>query len=117
MLNPQVNDWKTSSSIDFITNVVLTLPDQDVVISGRTENLSISGLFMQPLLLENSFTIGEPCTIKIMLHGERSNLIIDDLGGKIVSCYEQCVGVRFNERLEWYALFHIFEKKVNRMQA
>ena len=117
MLNPQVNDWTSSSWINFITNVVLTLSNQDVTISGHTENLSISGLFMQPLLSENSFDIGEPCTVKIMLRGERSNLFIDDLAGEIISCDEQGVGIRFEERLEWYALFHIFERKVNGMAA
>lgn len=113
MLDPQVDDLHVSSWIDFITNVVLTLTDQDLVVSGYTKNLSIAGLFMQPLPTGNSFYIGEPCTIKIKLRGERSNLCIDDLAGEIVSCDEQEVGVRFKERLEWYALFHIFEKKVN----
>jgi len=115
MLNSQVNDWKTSNWIDFITNVVLTLSDQNLVVSGHTENLSISGLFMQPLVSGDSIDIGESCTVKIMLRGDRSNLFIDDLAGEIVSCDEQGVGVRFKDRLEWYALFHIFGKKVNGM--
>jgi PilZ domain len=117
MLNQQTNDWKASNWIDFVTNVVLTLSGQDLTVSGHTENLSISGLFMQPLLSEDSFDIGEPCTVKIMLCGEESNLFIDDLAGEIVSCDEQGVGVMFKERLEWYALFHVFKKKVDRVMA
>ncbi|MCF8056714.1 MAG: hypothetical protein K9K37_08750 [Desulfocapsa sp.] len=117
MFNPQLTDCKASTWIDFVTNVDLTLPGQDLTVSGHTENLSIFGLVMQPLLPEEYFDAGVPCTVKIILHGERSNLVIDELAGEVVSCDDQGVSVRFKDRLEWYALFHVFEKKVNRMMA
>ena len=113
MTEAQLNDWKESNWINFVTNVAITLSDQEVVVHGHTENLSISGLFMQPLLAVDSLAEGEPCTVRILMRGDRSNLLIDDLAGEIVSSNEDGVAVRFNERLEWYALFHIFEKKVS----
>ena len=117
MFKPGLNDYQTSNWIDFNTDVELTLTDQGMTISGQSENLSIAGLIMQPLPPEQYFEAGLACSVKIVLRGEKSNLIIDDLGGEIVSCDERGVGIRFTGRLEWYALFHIFDRKINKMMT
>ena len=117
MFKPKVAFFRGLPWIDFVSTGGWKRVGKNLTVSGHTENLSISGLVMQPLLPEEYLDAGEPCTVKIILHGERSNLVIDDLAGEVVSCDEQGVGVRFNDRLEWYALFHIFEKKANRMMS
>jgi hypothetical protein len=52
------------------------------------------------------------CDIEIILEGKHSQLSIKNLSGRIIRNDDDGVAVRFDERLEWFALVPLYFHKL-----
>jgi hypothetical protein len=54
---------------------------------------------------------GVECDLEIVLNGNHSRLIIDNLKGRVVRTDESGAGIQLTDRLEWVALVPIYHHK------
>jgi len=94
----------------FVSKVSCRVAEFDRQIRGQLRDISITGLFME---MSDCPEVGQKCVIAITLEGEHSRLIIDDIGAVIIRRTEEGVAVRFDQRLEWFALIPLYFRKMH----
>ncbi|NOQ46211.1 MAG: hypothetical protein GQ559_06000 [Desulfobulbaceae bacterium] len=104
-----INDKRKGIRLDFVTDVVVMLPDYDRAFHGRTCNICISGMLVE---CEDMPTVHSPCSIQIVIPGRNSRLLIDDLTGTVVRTKDGRTTIVFTEPLEWLLLFHVYQHKL-----
>lgn len=106
----QTADRRESFRLPFISKVTCHVNGVDKTYSGILRDMSITSLFMET---EDCPDFGSSCNIEIIFKGEHSRLKIEDVKGSIVRCDDDGVAVRFEKRLEWFALVPLYFNKLH----
>jgi len=106
----KLEERRVSVRMLFVSKVACRMAEIDRQITGQFRDISINGLFME---MNDRPEVGQECVIAVILEGEHSRLIIEDIAGVIVRRTEKGVGVRFDQRLEWFALIPLYLKKMH----
>jgi len=70
-------------------------------INGPLRDISILGLFLET---DHKPEPGCRCNLEILVESKHSRLRIEDVDGAIVRRDEEGIAIRFDERLEWFAM-------------
>ncbi len=91
--------------------VYVTPKGEGRTFEGVSSNISVTGLALDfeipPEYLQRS------CTVRIVLRGQHSNLVIESLQGVIVRSGKNSAAVTFQKPLEWFLLFSVYQSKLN----
>lgn len=104
------DERRVSVRMPFVSEVFCQVHEINKKFSGMLRDISITGLFME---LSDCPDVGHHCDIDIIFQGKYSRLVIEKVGGVIVRSSENGVGVRFDERLEWFVLIPLYFHKVH----
>lgn len=104
------NDRRLSTRLPFVTKVSCNVKGTDGWRNGILRDISISGLFIE---MDECPESSSQCSIRIIFEGDHSRLMIDNISGEIRRSDQRGVGIRFNERLEWFILIPLFFHKVS----
>lgn len=106
-----LDDRRTGVRLRFSTLVYLQPSGCEEVYQGESMDVSVSGMVVDCMLPEN--LINTDCSIKIVFPGSHSNLIIQDLTGKLVRSSNGGTGITFHKPLEWFLLFPVYQTKLS----
>ncbi len=103
----EMGERRESVRLNFVTDVVVRVePDREV--TGRLIDLGMGGMSFQS---SEQLEKGTPCMIEIIIPDKNSKLLIQDIKGDVVRCHDGEIAVRFWQRFEWLALFHVYNTK------
>ena len=105
----QSDERRNSFRLPFMSKVVCHVDMIDKNYRGTLRDLSTTGFFMET---DDCPQVYYKCNIEIILEGEHSRLVIDNLSGSIIRNDDGGVGVRFDERLEWFSLVPFYFNKL-----
>lgn len=100
---------RVSFRLPFVSKVICFVNETETNFFGTLRDMSISSLFMET---DNYPDIGDTCNIDIVFEGESSRLKIENVKGSIVRSDEDGVAIRFDDRLEWFALVPLYFHKL-----
>jgi len=106
----KLDERRVSVRMLFVSTVSCRVVGVDKQFIGKLRDISITGLFMDMLDCPG---VGKKCVVSVTFMGEHSRLIIDDICGVIARKTEEGWAVRFDQRLEWFALIPIYFRKVH----
>ncbi|MEK6202198.1 MAG: PilZ domain-containing protein [Desulfobulbaceae bacterium] len=89
----------------FLTDVTLRAEPDGLALKADLLNISISGMFVR---LDHDLPPGTSCTIGIMVTGNHSRLLLEDIQGEVVRQDEQGTALHFTSRMEWFVLFNVY---------
>ena len=89
----------------FLTDVTLRSGAADTGVQGDLVNISISGMFVR---IDQAIPVGTACTIEIIVTGNHSRLVLEDIQGVVVRQDEHGVAIHFTCRMEWFVLFKVY---------
>lgn len=89
----------------FLTGVTLKAQGVSVDIDANLLDVSISGLYVR---CAQALPVGTPCTIRIRVNGNHSNLVLEELHGAVVRQDRQGLAIQFASPMEWFVLFKIY---------
>ena len=100
-----VKDKRKRLRIAFEAQVKLWFEAIDVTLNARMKNISINGIFVET---DNIIPVNTPCRIEVIITAPHSRLTIETSG--FVSRHDPSgLGVKFENNMEWFAFFPIFE--------
>jgi len=105
MFVQDLDDRRDTIRINFITDVSVTFHEQNKIIRGELINLSMSGMSLHTMA---QFHVGSPCTVKILINGRYSHLVVNKLEGEVVRSEPDMMAIKFKHRFQWLALFHVY---------
>ena len=79
---------------NFVKNIVMTL-----------KNISMTGLLAET---DDRLPIGQQCDIAVIVPGKSSKLVLH-IKGKISRHTDKGIAIRFNDELEWWSIFSMFQ--------
>ncbi len=98
-------DKRKRLRIAFEAQVKLWFETIDVTLNARMKNISINGIFVET---DNFIPVNTPCRIEVIITAPHSRLTIETSG--FVSRHDPTgLGVKFENNMEWFAFFPIFE--------
>lgn len=102
------DERRDSVRLDFVSDVIVRTDDGSKTIKGELVNLAIGGLALRT---PSELKVGTPCIVTILIKDNFSQLVIKDVAGEIVRCKGGEIGLKFQHRFEWLALFHVYHTK------
>ena len=91
--------------IDFEAQVKLQFELVDVVLNAKMKNISINGIFVET---DKVIALNTPCQVEVIITAPHSRLTIETMG--FVSRHDpDGLGIKFENNMEWFAFFPIFE--------
>ncbi len=99
---------RESFRMPFASRVTCRVGEIDKKFIGDLRNVSIMGLFMESDNLPNA---RYRCDIDIVVESQHSRLKIENVGGTIVRKDNDGFAIRFDERLEWFAMVTLCSHK------
>ncbi len=103
MFVQSLDDRRDTIRVNFITDVSITLPRQDTTIRGELRDLSMSGMAINTM---EQVEAGSPCTVKMLINGLYSQLVINKLEGKVMRSEPGIMAIKFRYKFNWQPLFH-----------
>lgn len=100
---------RSSYRLPFVSSFFCRTIGEDLVVSGRLQNVSITGCYG---VLESPLTVGTRCSLHIIFQGDHSRLNVEGIGSRIIRSSAEGVAVRFDQRLEWFVLIPLFYQKI-----
>lgn len=89
----------------FLTDVTLGSEAAAADVKADLLNISISGMFVR---VDQVLPVGTSCTIAIIVTGNHSRLLLDDIQGEVVRQDEHGTAIHFTSRMEWFVLFNVY---------
>jgi len=105
----QSDERRNSFRLPFTSMVTCHVEVINKKYRGTLRDMSTTGFFME---IGDCPQVYYKCNIEIILEGEHSRLVIDNLRGSIIRNDEDGVGVRFDEPLEWFSLVPFYFHKL-----
>ncbi|VAW40907.1 hypothetical protein MNBD_DELTA04-1065 [hydrothermal vent metagenome] len=103
MFVQSLDDRRDTIRVNFITDVSVNLPRQDMTIRGELRDLSMSGMSIQT---REQVATGSPCTVTILINGLYSQLVVNKLEGEVMRSEPGIVAIKFRHKFNWQPLFH-----------
>lgn len=94
--------------IPFPSKVVCHVDKNNKKYYGDVRDVSILGLFMET---DNFPDVESKCDIDIVVESKYSSLKIENVRGTIVRNDKDGLGIRFDQRLEWFAMVTLCSHK------
>lgn len=110
-LKQDIDDRRTGARLASNVYVQVTLTSDQKTFAGWSDTVSVSGLSLETSMPADS--LGQSVLITITFSGKHSNLVINDLEGKVARCDDGVVGISFLYPLEWFVLFPVYQGKMN----
>lgn len=98
-------DKRKRLRIAFEAQVKLWFEAIDVTLNAKMKNISINGIFVET---DNIISLNTPCRIEVIITAPHSRLTIET-SGFVFRHDPSGLGVKFENNMEWFALFPIFE--------
>lgn len=92
----------------FHTQVTISAAGQSEGCSGELLDISMNGVFVDTDA--TVMAVGTPCEVKIVLQAKGSTLTIA-AAGKVARLAGQGLAVEFDENLQWWPLFAMYQSK------
>lgn len=92
------DDRRDTIRVNFITDVSVTLPRQDTTIRAKLRDLSMSGMSIHTM---KQVAAGSPCTVKILLNGRYSQLVVNKLEGEVMRSEPGIMAIQFRHKFNW----------------
>lgn len=102
---------RKSFRVPFTAHVNCTIDEIGNEVSGILRDVSMSGIYMET---KDRPPLDAPCSVEIVLQGNNSRLVIDQLQGRVVRMDDEGVAVNFDSRMEWFALIPIYSPKMKK---
>jgi len=109
MTMDQSVEHRDSFRLPFTSKVNCHVDTIDKKYRGTLRDMSMTGFFME---IDDCPHVDYKCDIEIILEGKHSQLSIKNLSGRIIRNDDDGVAVRFDERLEWFALVPLYFHKL-----
>lgn len=109
-LKQDIDDRRTGARLTYNVYVQVTLTSCQTTFSGWSDTVSVSGLSVETDI--PSGYLGQAALVTITFSGDHSNLVIDNLEGKVARCSDGVVGISFLHPLEWFVLFPVYQGKM-----
>lgn len=100
---------RSSYRLPFVSSFLCRTIGEDLVVSGRLQNVSITGCSG---VLETPLPVGTSCSLHIIFQGDHSRLNVEGISSRIIRSSAEGVAVRFDHRLEWFVLIPLFYQKI-----
>lgn len=100
---------RSSYRVPFVSSFLCRTIGEDLAVSGRLQNVSITGCYG---VLESPLPVGTSCSLHIIFQGDHSRLNVEGISSMIVRSSAEGVAVRFDQRLEWFVLIPLFYPKI-----
>ncbi len=110
----KIDERRVSVRMPFVSKGVCLASKNGEKHSGTLRDISITGLFME---MKGGPADGQKCAIDIVFEGEHSRLKIENVAGYIIRNEEEGIGVRFDNRLEWFILIPLYYRKMREQSA
>ncbi len=104
-----VDDRRVGGRIASQIRVIVMPREDDRQFEGWSRNVSVTGLALN-FEIPHQY-LQQNCTVRIILSGQHSDLVIDKLEGVIVRAGKRTAAVTFLKPLEWFLLFSVYQKK------
>ncbi len=106
-------DRRECIRLDYRVSVELQRLDRDeVVIPAEMVDVSVYGMRVKIASKDcQALHCSENYRLRIILPGQGSRLIIDDLRSRVIRVEECFIGLHFNEPLDWFLLFNVYKAK------
>lgn len=101
----QSTERRNASRVRVATSILCDLKLSDRQHEGMLRDMSLTGIYME---LAEELQVDEKCEVDIILQGENSRLKIEGLQGRIARCDSEGVALRFDARMEWFAMVSIY---------
>ena len=108
-MNKPIEERRESFRLPFASTVTCHVNNPDEKYTGTLSNVSVTSAFMET---DDCPDVGEQCNVEIILDGQHSRLMIDNIKGSIVRTDENGAAISFDERLEWFSLVPLYFKKL-----
>lgn len=102
---PQSDERRQCTRTPFVTLVLISAGVENVEVEADLQDISISGMYVE---MTQRLSLGTLCSIRILIKGKHSRLILDDIQGEVVREGEGGVAIRFISNMEWFVLFKIY---------
>ncbi len=93
----------------FVAKISGKIEGSENVFSGSVRDISSLGLFIET---SYKLDLGTRCECEIILSGNNSRLIIDQLKAKVIRQDDDGLALNLEEHLEWVALVPIYFHKM-----
>lgn len=103
-------DRRESFRMEDVSKATCYLNNQTGNYQGSLRNLSMAGFFLET---GNKPEVSENYGIEIILEGNHSRLVVDNISGIVTRSEDEGVAVEFTEKFEWLALVPIFYQENN----
>ena len=103
-------DRRESFRLPFTSKVICHVNNSDNKFSGTLRNINVHGTF---LVMDDCPDEGEQCSLEIILEGDHSRLVVDNISGRVGRRDEDGVAITFDEQLEWFSLIPLCYKKLS----
>lgn len=104
---PQSNDRRQCTRMPFVAMVLINVELEGLEVQADLQNISISGMYVE---LEQRFSLGMICSIRIFIKGRHSRLVLDEIQGEVIRVEEGGMAIRFTSHMEWFVLFNIYSQ-------
>jgi hypothetical protein len=89
----------------FLTDVTLSSEATGTGVKADLLNISISGMLVR---VDQIIPVGTSCTVEIIVTGNHSRLLLDDIQGEVVRQDKHGAAIHFTSRMEWFVLFNVY---------
>lgn len=104
------DERRVSYRMSFASRVFCHVSENGAEYSGLLRDISISGLFMETS--DDQLNAPCRCELRIIVEGNHSRLMIDNLHGQIIRSDSDGMAIRFDERLEWFTVVPLYFHKM-----
>ena len=94
------------SRVNYAASVVIRPNGYDFEICGQSTDISMNGLHA---VSKCDVPNGTNCEVLMFLQGKNS-LLTMEIGGEVTRCADDGIAVRFDDDLEWWAIFTIYSQ-------
>ena len=92
--------------VHYKTKVVINCDGVTEKITGKSTDISMNGIFIKT---DQNVPLRTPCHVSLILKGKNS-LLTMDINGKVMRKTPDGLGVQFDDDLEWWAIFSLYQK-------
>lgn len=104
------NERRKSTRMLFSPRAYCEIKESGKEFCGTIRDISILSIFVEQDVYPED--VSGDCDIQIVLEGQHSELEICSLRGRITRVDDTGVAIRFNERLEWFAIIPLCLRKI-----
>ena len=104
------DERRESYRLPDVSKAVCNLSHGDNQYQGILRDLSMAGFFLET---DNQPDVSQHYDIEIVMNGEHSRLVVDNLSGVVTRSDAEGVAVEFTKKFEWLVLAPIFYHQNN----